>query len=210
MGTAELMGYSSPNVASTYSSTFQSTYDQTSMLPAVLPNDGFSYSSDYPHCGSSTVAQNASTYGNGQYTPLTSPWTNEMDQYNYGNYGYQYSACQPAVQSQYTSTAPPPQPTMVLYPQLYSTVNQNQIHLHLHGSEKLVEQYLGGASGGQSDNSFTLSTVIGNNSSQNQRPNAGLDMPLNNMIQQSDENIKNHQDQVVDQEVGDPSVWRPY
>lgn len=26
-----------------------------------------------------------------------------------------------------------PPPPMVLYPQLYSTVNQNQIHLHLHG-----------------------------------------------------------------------------
>lgn len=32
---------------------------------------------------------------------------------------------------------------MLLYPQVYSTVNQNQIHLHLHGtaSDKL-EQYL--------------------------------------------------------------------
>lgn len=32
----------------------------------------------------------------------------------------------------------PTTPTMVLYPHLYSTVNQNQIHVHLHGnSEKL-------------------------------------------------------------------------
>jgi hypothetical protein len=30
---------------------------------------------------------------------------------------------------------------MVLYPHLYSTVNQNQIHLHLHGSTDKLDQY---------------------------------------------------------------------
>lgn len=36
---------------------------------------------------------------------------------------------------------------MVLYPQLYSTVNQNQIHLHLHATATpdKIEQYLGSA-----------------------------------------------------------------
>lgn len=33
---------------------------------------------------------------------------------------------------------------MVLYPHLYSTVNQNQIHLHLHGSTDKLDQYLSG------------------------------------------------------------------
>lgn len=41
-------------------------------------------------------------------------------------------------QSQYIQTGGP---TMVLYPHLYSTVNQNQIHLHLHGSPEKLDQY---------------------------------------------------------------------
>ena len=39
----------------------------------------------------------------------------------------------PQAPTQYLSNTAPP-PTMVLYPHLYSTVNQNQIHLHLHSS----------------------------------------------------------------------------
>ncbi|CRL00736.1 CLUMA_CG013992, isoform A [Clunio marinus] len=204
MGAAEWTGYSSPAVASAYSP-FQHSYEQTSMLPSVLPNESLPYTSDY-HCGSST--QNPTSYNGSQFTPLT-PWSNEMEQYNYGYNSYQYP-CQPPAQSQYPPTAAPPtQATMVLYPQVYSTVNQNQIHLHLHGSDKLVEQYLGGSGAAlQTENSsFPVNTVatVGNHRS------SGLELTENAMIAQDDESIKQHQEHsVVDHEATDQSVWRPY
>jgi RUNX transcription factor Lozenge len=205
MGAAEWVGYSSsPTVAPSYSSSFQ-TYDQSGMLPAVLPNESYNLT-DYGSMG-----QNAASYGGSQFTSLTS-WSNEMDQYNntYGYNSYQYSCQPPPAQTQYPPpTVPPGQPTMLLYPQVYSTVNQNQIHLHLHGTDKLVEQYLGGAaisSSGGGSSGITASdnnpfSVVGN--CNNQR--AISDIP---MISQSEE-IK-HQEQTVDQDAGDQSVWRPY
>ncbi|XP_040157244.1 protein lozenge-like isoform X2 [Anopheles arabiensis] len=53
--------------------------------------------------------------------------------------------------------APPPPPPMVLCPQMFSTVNQNQIHVHLHGtgSDKF-EHYFGSA-----DNGFTINSFPG-------------------------------------------------
>ena len=204
MGAAEWTGYSSPAAGSAYTP-FQHSYDQSSALPTVLPNDGLSYNpSDY-HCGAS--AQSAAAYNSAQFTPLT-PWSNEMEQYNYGYNGYQYP-CQPT-QSQYPPTAAPSaQTTMVLYPQLYSTVNQNQIHLHLHGSDKLVEQYLGGSGASiQSDNAFAVNPVA----SMGSLRSSELEISENALIAQEDENsIKQHQEQsVVDPESGDQSVWRPY
>lgn len=201
MGAAEWTGYSSPAVGSAYTP-FQHSYEQASGLPAILPNDGIAYSpSDY-HCGSS--AQNASAYNSSQFTSLT-PWSNEMDQYNYGYNGYQYP-CQPPSQAQYPAAPPTaPQTTMVLYPQLYSTVNQNQIHLHLHGSDKLVEQYLGGTGVIQSENSFSQNSIAPMHRS------SGLEISENAMIASEDEGIKQHQEQaVVDPEAVDQSVWRPY
>jgi RUNX transcription factor Lozenge len=208
MGAAEWVGYSSPPVASSYSSSFQS-YDQSGMLPAVLPNESYNLS-EYGSMGQNAAA---ASYGSSQFTSLT-PWPNEMDQYNntYGYNSYQYS-CQPPAQTQYPPppTVPPGQPTMLLYPQVYSTVNQNQIHLHLHGSDKLVEQYLGGAamsssssgiSGGITPSDNNPFSVVGN--CNNQR--AINDIP---MISQSEE-IKHQEQTVVDQDAGDQSVWRPY
>ena len=90
---------------------------------------------------------------------------NEYDSYNtaaagysYGNWSngynnYQYGSC--AGQPQYSAHTAH---TMVLYPQLISTYNQNEIHLHLHGTDK-IEQYLGGESG------LTISSLAGNRSS---------------------------------------------
>lgn len=158
---------------------------------------------DY-HCSSS--AQNASTYNGSQFTSLT-PWPNEMEQYNYGYNGYQYS-CPPPAQPQYPPTpGAPTQATMVLYPQLYSTVNQNQIHLHLHGSDKLVEQYLGGSAGTaiQPDNNSFLVPSTGLHRS------GGLEISESAMIAQEDVDIKQHQEHsVIDHDAGDQSVWRPY
>ena len=203
MGAAEWTGYSSPAVGSAYTP-FQHSYEQASGLPAILPNDGIGYNpSDY-HCASS--AQNASAYNSSQFTPLT-PWSNEMEQYNYGYNGYQYP-CQPPPQLQYPAAPPTAaQTTMVLCPQLYSTVNQNQIHLHLHGSDKLVEQYLGGSGVIQNENSFTQNsiTAMGNHRG------SGLEISENALIAPEDETIKQHQEQTVNgDESVDQSVWRPY
>lgn len=207
MGAAEWTGYSSPAVGSAYTP-FQHSYEQSSALPTVLPNDGLAYNpSDY-HCSAS--AQSAAAYNSAQFTPLT-PWSNEMEQYNtYGYNSYQYP-CQPPTQPQYPPPpAPSAQTTMVLYPQLYSTVNQNQIHLHLHGSDKLVEQYLGGSGGAaiQADNS---SFPLNSSAAMATHRSSGLEISENAMIAQEDETIKQHQEQaVVDPESGDQSVWRPY
>lgn len=50
---------------------------------------------------------------------------------------------------------------MVLYPQLYSTVNQNQIHLHLHAtaSSDKIEQYLGSATAMDVNAATTVASV---------------------------------------------------
>lgn len=153
--------------------------------------------------------------------PLNSSYATYNNWSNgYNNYQYQSTgAIQAAVQPQYPAPAPPPPtaavppphgaPTMLIYPQVYSTVNQNQIHLHLHGSEK-IEQYLGanendGGGGGRHSNanlaiglSGTAETaqVIMANSETDGHQHRGTDHETANR---------------TDQEVGDPSsVWRPY
>ena len=201
MGAGEWTGYSSPAVGSY--TPFQH-YDQAGAVPAILPTDGISYNhSDY-HCGS---AQNTSSYNGAQFAPLT-PWSNEVDQYNYGyNSSYQYSY-QPPTPAQYTpASAPPGQATMVLCPQVYSTVNQNQIHLHLHGTDKqLVEQYLGGSGAALQSDISPFSAVISNHRT------PAIEMSDSAIISQEEESgIKQHQEQsAVDSEVGDQGVWRPY
>jgi hypothetical protein len=223
MGAAEWTGYSSPTVAPSYSTSFQPSYEQSSMLPAVISNEGIAYNpSDY-HCGTSAT-QNPSYAGTSQFSSIPA-WSNEVDQYNYGYASYPQYPYQTAPQTQFPpplQTAPPQtqgtaaQTTMVLCPQLYSTVNQNQIHLHLHGSDKLVEQYLGSSTAPSStlptdNNAFSLSSVVGGN----QRAIGGLEVP--SLSTPSDDLNKHHQQQQqhhqpVDPsgEVVDQSVWRPY
>ncbi|XP_035892163.1 protein lozenge-like isoform X1 [Anopheles stephensi] len=68
-------------------------------------------------------------------------------------------ATQPSAASFHTPAAPPPPPPppMVLCPQMFSTVNQNQIHVHLHGSgSEKFEHYFGAA-----DNGFTINSFPG-------------------------------------------------
>lgn len=202
MGAAEWTngGYSSPAVGSAYTP-FAHSYEQSS-LPTILPSESLTYNpTDYQQSGP--------TYNGSQFTPLTA-W-NEMEQYNYGAYGngYQPYPCHPPpAQPQYPPTAAPApgHTTMVVYPQLYSTVNQNQIHLHLHGNERLVEQYLGGSSAAiQPDTSAFPPNSIAHRS-------AGLEISENAAIPQEDESINQHQEPlpIVDHEAGDQNVWRPY
>lgn len=114
---------------------------------------------------------------------------------------------------------------MLIYPQVYSTVNQNQIHLHLHGTDK-IEQYLN-----SSENGLAIS-----NAARNPSISGGIDIGIgtgdsSNVIMEADDADHHHHQQQQqrqheqqtemtqqpggnrddDQEVVDPgSVWRPY
>lgn len=143
-------------------------------LPAVLPEmHGHGFATDpYQTAGYATGTGGVATGGGGNAVGNAGGSKSELDYgggYNQawsnGYQNYQYGSC--SATSQYgpqTAAAPPPPPPppVVLYPQLYSTVNQNQIHLHLHSSEKL-EQYLGTAAGGGEQ--LTISSLTGSSRS---------------------------------------------
>lgn len=138
-----------------------------------------------------------------------------------GYNNYQYASCPTAAaQSQYPTNAAASAPTMLIYPQVYSTVNQNQIHLHLHGTDK-IEQYLN-----SSESGLTISSA---------RNASGIDIGIgtgdnSNVIMEADDAEHHHHQQQQrqheqqtemtqqpggsrddDPEVVDPgSVWRPY
>jgi hypothetical protein len=123
---------------------------------AVIPDVAQSYCpAEYHSSSSSLVHQTGSLgcTGTSYSTSAKADMDASYSSYNnwtngYNNYQYPTATAPPppAAQAQY---GPHQGPTMVLYPQLYSTVNQNQIHLHLHASDKL-EQYFG------PENSFTI------------------------------------------------------
>lgn len=131
-------------------------------------------------------------------------WSNGYNNYQYGGPAPPAATIQTPAQAQYPNTAqvPHPAPTMLIYPQVYSTVNQNQIHLHLHGTDK-IEQYLN-----TNENGLTISSAR----------NANADIGLNdstesqNVIMDGDDTDHHRNDATNrDEEVGDPSsVWRPY
>lgn len=106
-------------------------------------------------------------------------------------------------QSQVGYGPPPPPPThpphtMVLYPHLYSTVNQNQIHLHLHGTattDLKQDQY---------PTSDDVTAIVGNNltiSGGSRGIEIGIlpNNPHSQLSIQTDERYDREQ-----------SVWRPY
>lgn len=92
---------------------------------------------------------------------------------------------------------------MVLYPHLYSTVNQNQIHLHLHHSDlnKPVEQY-----------ADDVATVVG---SSNLTITGGSRSIEIGIVPSSNQTAVEEQNDIVitrynDRQSNDLSVWRPY
>ncbi|XP_058061496.1 protein lozenge-like [Anopheles bellator] len=84
-------------------------------------------------------------YHHHQYTPAAAPCASSLAA---------VAASQQPPATYHPPAAPPP---MVLCPQMFSTVNQNQIHVHLHGtgSEKF-EHYFG-----STDNGFTINSFPG-------------------------------------------------
>lgn len=84
----------------------------------------------------------------GTITDLNAPNMTQRYDPNYYNwpansYNYQYNNINnnPACLQSHTPYINP-NPQMILPNLTYSTVNQNQIHVHLHSSEKYLEQYM--------------------------------------------------------------------
>ncbi|RZF38152.1 hypothetical protein LSTR_LSTR005513 [Laodelphax striatellus] len=93
--------------------------------------------------------------------------------------------------------APPPPPPMVLYPSLYSTVNQNQIHLHLHSNDlKPSDQYNDDVTAIVASNNVTISSAGGSRQ---------IEIGIRHN-QLTDDLISRYNDR----QHTDPSVWRPY
>lgn len=95
-----------------------------------------------------------------------------------------------------------PTPSVVLYPHLYSTVNQNQIHLHLHG-DKAAESL-------QCTGEELAATIVANSNnltiSSGTRSSIEIGIVHNNQggLMSEDDRFTHNDRQ------GDPSVWRPY
>ncbi|KAK6630449.1 hypothetical protein RUM43_014794 [Polyplax serrata] len=118
---------------------------------------------------------------------------------NYQSYpNYYNSSSGTASQTPYLN----PTPSVVLYPHLYSTVNQNQIHLHLHG-EKAAESL-------QCSGEELAATIVANTNnvtiSSGTRNSIEIGIVHNNQGSLlSEEDRYTHSDRQ-----GDQSVWRPY
>ncbi|XP_063704171.1 protein lozenge-like [Culicoides brevitarsis] len=149
---SEWTGYTG-TTAAPYSYPSYPTYDNALMehpsnyLPTVIPgvSDSPYASPEYPISNTSVVQSSVPSCANASYpahhvkqSELVDPsaygYNNWSNYNNFPNYA-------PCAQSQYGM---PPAP-LVVYPQVHSIVNQNQIHLHLHGTDKL-DQFLGGGS----------------------------------------------------------------
>lgn len=95
-----------------------------------------------------------------------------------------------------------PTPSVVLYPHLYSTVNQNQIHLHLHG-EKAAESL-------QCSGEELAATIVAN--SNNLTISSGTRSSIEiGIVHNSQGGMMNEEERYTHADrQGDQSVWRPY
>lgn len=159
--------------------------------------------------------------------PTYNNWSNGYNNYQYGATAPAAAVAasmQTPAQAQYAAAAPQvphhAAPAMLIYPQVYSTVNQNQIHLHLHGSDK-IEQYLNSNENGLSLSSGARNPTAeiglnGGTAAENQNvimENEDGDAAAAHHHQQqqqhhrSEHETSNHRDE----DISDPSsVWRPY
>ncbi|CAH1376494.1 protein lozenge-like isoform X2 [Tenebrio molitor] len=124
-------------------------------------------------CSSPRYSDNSTYYPNNWGTNPS--YANNYNYYNTPNNNQQYPS------------------TMVLYPPLYSTVNQNQIHFHLHGSTEKIDQYL-------STESLSLT------------PTRAIELAQNVTTEVAQSHVQEPlEDTERTQGHNDPaSVWRPY
>ncbi|KAK9883535.1 hypothetical protein WA026_001711 [Henosepilachna vigintioctopunctata] len=82
-------------------------------------------------------------------------------------------------------------PVVAIYPHLYSTVNQNQIHVHVHGSSENLDKFFTSAEAlsGATPRAIELASV----------PSTDVVPPVAGSLQESEREQPN-----------DPNVWRPY
>lgn len=168
------------------------------MVPSKLPSEIDAFNAGY------------SSYNN---------WSNGYNNYQYACPAAAQTQSQyPTANTQTTPHTPHAAPAMLIYPQVYSTVNQNQIHLHLHGADK-IEQYLNPSENGLTISSARTSNIgngieigIGANDSANVIMNAGGDRDTHQTQAHHDQQTDLSQSTTNDDhEVVDPgSVWRPY
>ncbi|XP_049875757.1 protein lozenge-like [Pectinophora gossypiella] len=179
--------------------------DSTLHIPAVLPDiplghseySGFQ-SSSAGYKGSPTGASTALTDLNAtapaqRYDPnYYNSWPTNT--YNYNNYQYNNINNNPACIQSHTPYINP-NPQMIL-PNLYSTVNQNQIHVHLHSSDKHLEQYI--------PSEIKISDIDGGISITTE-----LQPETSGLVQGCDQSddVKHSMYAAANQESG---VWRPY
>lgn len=174
---------------------------------SLLPSSGTSPNNAIPNNSSCLTKFNDIDALNSSY-PSYNNWSNGYNNYQYANPAAAAATIQTPTQTQYPAAPQVPHaaPAMLIYPQVYSTVNQNQIHLHLHGTDK-IEQYLS-----SNENSLSLSaarnasTEIGlSGSTENQN------VIMENEESEGHHHRNEHGTSNRDEEVGDPSsVWRPY
>lgn len=164
--------------------------DNCNTMTALQPHQGSNtrYDTTYPTSGAS------STY----WAPNTASHHHSYPNYYPGN-STLASATTTNPQNAYLNPPPPPPapPSMVLYPSLYSTVNQNQIHLHLHHNDiKPIDQY----------SEDVTAIVGGNNVTISSGGSRAIEIGILQHNQVPDDVISRYNDR----QHGDPNVWRPY
>lgn len=157
--------------------------DSCNTMTSLQPHQSSAmrYETNYPTTGGSN--------GGGYWAPTASSHHHSYPNYYPGNTA-------PASATTTNQNTYPPPPPMVLYPSLYSTVNQNQIHLHLHHNDiKPIDQY-----------AEDVTIVGGNNVTISSGGSRGIEIGILPNTQGSDDVISRYSDR----QHGDPSVWRPY
>lgn len=173
-----------------YTSMFKATsspdpMDNCNTITTLQPHQssaGSRYDTSYPSTGSN---------GGSYWPPAAASHPLSYPNYYTGN-SSSASATTSNPQNSYLN------PPMVLYPSsLYSTVNQNQIHLHLHHNDiKPIEQY----------GEDVTAIVGGNNVTISSGGSRGIEIGILPHNQGGDEVISRYNER----QHGDPSVWRPY
>lgn len=135
----------------------------------------------------------SSRYSSDNNTYNPNNWPASPAAYNNNYYNHSYN------QQQYLNHPPP---SMVVYPTLYSTVNQSQIHFHLHApSDKLdpykSEPYIKG------EQYLTDSASLTNP----QRVETGQNSEV---VHAHVDSLRLDESERTAQSQNDPSVWRPY
>lgn len=135
--------------------------------------------------------------------PPTSPPSNFQNQNCYSNYYTSSGSIMattpttPASQNNPYFNAVPPPPPVVVYPHLYSTVNQNQIHLHLHHTDlnRPMEQY-----------ADELTNVLSGAGG----PTRNIEIGASSPISQPSSDETNAITRYGKRQGSNESVWRPY